>query len=170
VDPSAENAIFLSGAINEAYPLRQRMLELHCEGSYAIRYQRHPGYYCNYNYQADTRIGRGFAKRIHSCRVGFADSVSPFGYVVAKYFEIPATGALLLADDTVSAPLSELGFVANQHYVPVSLKNLEERIEYVLAENNRDEIDRIRRNGQALVHKRHKTSDRARQINESLIA
>ena len=169
-NPSAENAIFLSGAINEAYPLRQRMLELHDEGSYAIRYQRHPGYYCNYNYQADTRIGRGFAKRIHSCRVGFADSVSPFGYVVAKYFEIPATGALLLADDTVSAQLSELGFVANQHYVPVSLKNLEEQVEYVLAENNRDEIDQIRRNGQTLVHERHKTSDRARQINESLIA
>jgi glycosyl transferase family 1 len=167
-NPNPENAIFLSGAINEAYPLRQRMLKLHDEGSYAIRHQSHPGYFCGYNYQADTRIGRGFAKRIHSCRVGFADSVSPYGYVVAKYFEIPATGALLLADDTVSAQLSELGFVANQHYVPVSLKNLEQRVEYVLAENNRDELDQVRRNGQSLVHKAHKTSDRARKINEVL--
>jgi hypothetical protein len=103
---------------------------------------------------------------MHSCRVGFADSVSPFGYAVAKYFEIPATGALLLADDTVSAPLNELGFVANQHYVPVSLKNLEEQVQYVLAENNREELDKVRRNGQALVHQRHKSSDRARDINE----
>lgn len=166
-NPCPENAIFLSGAINEAYPLRQRMLKLHNEGSYAIKYHRHPGYYCGYNYQADTRVGEGFAQKIHSCKVGFADSVVPYGYVVAKFFEIPSTGALLLADDTVSAPLSELGFEADRDYVPVSLKNLEEKVEYVLTENN---FDQIRRNGQALVHARHKTSDRASRINEVCVS
>lgn len=163
---SPENSIFLSGAMNEAYPLRQKMLKLHNESSHAIKYHRHPGYYCNYDYEADARIGRGFAQRIHGCRVGFADSVFPYGYVVAKFFEIPATGALLLADDIVSERLSELGFVANRHYVAASAKNLEEQVEYVLAENNREEIDQIRRNGQELVYQRHKTSDRATQINE----
>ena len=161
----AENSIFLSGAMNEAYPMRQQMLQLHREGSHAIRYHRHPGYYCGYDYERDGRIGRGYAELIRQHRVGFADSVFPFSYIVAKFFEIPATGALLLADDTVSGPLEKLGFVAGRHYVPVSQKNLKSQVEYVLSESNRDELDQIRRNGQALVHEQHKTSDRARFIN-----
>jgi len=161
----AENAIFLSGAINEAYPLRQRMLELHREGSHPIRYHRHPGYYSGYDYERDERIGRGYAEKIRECRVGFADSVFPYAYLVAKFFEIPATGALLLADDTVSEPLNRLGFIAGRHYVPVSQKNLKSQIEYVLSEKNHDELDQIRRNGYALVHQQHQTSDRARFIN-----
>jgi hypothetical protein len=86
--------------------------------------------------------------------------------VVAKYFEIPATGALLLADDAVSGPLRELGFVEYKHYLPVSQENLEERIQYVLDESNHEELDEIRRNGQQLVWERHKTTDRARQISQ----
>ncbi|HET6974536.1 MAG TPA: glycosyltransferase [Pyrinomonadaceae bacterium] len=161
----AENAIFLSGAINEAYPLRRQMLQLHREGSYAIKYHRHPGYYCGYDYQRDARIGRGYAEKIRECRVGFADSVSPYAYIVAKFFEIPATGALLLADDTGGQQLKRLAFEPGRHYVPVSQKNLKAQIEYVLAERNHDELDQIRRNGQRLVHEQHKTSDRARFIN-----
>ena len=154
------------GAMNEAYPLRQKMLKFHVEGSYPIEYHRHPGYYCGYNYDKDASIGPGYAQRIRNCRVGFADSVFPFAYLVAKFFEIPATGALLLADDTVSKYLNELGFVAERDYIPVSLKSLEERIEYVLDESNRERLDQVRRNGQTLTHERHKTSDRARRINE----
>ena len=69
---------------------------------------------CGYDYVRDGRVGRGYAEKIWQCRVGFADSVFPFAYIVAKFFEIPATGALLLADDTVSEPLSKLGFVAGR--------------------------------------------------------
>ncbi|HEV8428029.1 MAG TPA: glycosyltransferase [Pyrinomonadaceae bacterium] len=165
LNSGAENSIFLSGAINEAYPLRQRMLQLHREGSYAIKYHRHPGYYCGYDYQRDGRIGRGYAQRIQQCRAGFADSVFPFSYLVAKFFEIPATGTLLLADETVSGHLKKLGFVAGRHYVPVSQQNLKDQMEYVLSENNHAELDQIRRAGQSLVHEQHKTSDRARFIN-----
>ena len=164
-NPDAENSIFLSGAMNEAYPLRQQMLQLQREGSHAIKYHRHPGYYCGYDYERDGRIGRGYAEMIRQCRVGFADSVFPFRYIVAKFFEIPATGALLLADDTVSEYLNKLGFVADRHYVPVSEKNLRSQVEYVLSESNHDELDQIRKNGQALVHEQHKTSDRAQFIN-----
>lgn len=162
----AENAIFLSGAINEAYPLRQQMMKLHSEGVYPIAYHRHPGYQSGYDYDENVSIGRGYAEKIHRYRVGFADSGFPFKYVVGKYFEIPATGALLLADDAVSRSLKELGFVENQHYLPVSQEHLEKQIQYVLDERNHQELDRIRCTGQALVQERHKTSDRARQIDE----
>jgi hypothetical protein len=162
---AAENSILLSGAINRYYPLRQQMKTLHEQGSHSITYHSHPGYYSGYDYENDQDIGPGYAKTINRYRAAFTDSLT-FRYVVAKYFEIPATGALLFADDAVSGPLRELGFMENTHYLPVSEENLEERIQYVLDERNHEELDEIRRNGQELVWERHKTVDRARQINE----
>jgi hypothetical protein len=160
-----ENSILLSGAISRHYLLRQQMKALHAQGSHSIVYHPHPGYATGYDYENNHNVGRGYAKTINKHRAAFTDSLI-FKYVVAKYFEIPATGALLFADDAVSGPLSALGFIENRHYVPVSKENLEERVEYVLDERNHEELDEIRRNGQKLVWERHKTADRARQINE----
>src|SRR5262245_24069547 len=165
-NPSPENSILLSGAINSYYPLRLQMKELHSRGFHSITYQAHPGYHCGYNYTQNNNVGRGYAETINSHRAGFTDSLI-YQYVVAKYFEIPATGALLFADAAVSGPLEKIGFVANKHYLPVLKENLEERIQYVLDERNHEELDEIRRRGQELVWESHKTSDRAREINEA---
>jgi len=170
LNPNPRNAIFLSGAINEVYPLRQKMRQLHVDSAYPIEYHRHPGYYCGYDYERNASVGRGYAERIQNCRVGFADSVFPYAYVVAKFFEIPATGALLLADDAVSPHLRQLGFEANRDYIPVSQKNLHQQIELVLDERNHKELDQIRSRAQTLVHESHKTSDRAQLINEACSA
>jgi hypothetical protein len=164
-NPSPENSILLSGAIDGYYVLRQQMKALHAQGSYPIAYHPHPGYYTGYDYENDQSIGSGYAKIINRYRAAFADSLV-FRYVVAKYFEIPATGALLFADDAVSGPLRALGFIENKHYFPVSKENLEERVQYVLDARNHEELDEIRRSGQKLVWERHKTVDRAGQINE----
>lgn len=161
-----ENSILLSGAIDHHYPLRQQMKMLSDQRSYSIAYHRHPGYHCGYDHDGDKNVGRGYAEKINNYRAGFTDSLK-YGYVVAKYFEIPATGALLFADAAVSGPLKELGFTENSHYVPVSKENLEERIQYVLDEANHEEMDEIRRRGQQLVWERHKTSDRAKKIDEA---
>ena len=160
-----ENSIFLSGATSFHYPLRQQMKVLEELSSYSIAYHGHPGYYCGYDYEENEDIGRGYAEKINRRRTAFTDS-GIYKYVVAKYFEIPATGALLFADDTVSGPLREIGFIENRHYLPVSKENLEDRVQYVLDERNHEELDEIRRRGQELVWERHKTSDRASQINE----
>ena len=164
-----ENSILLSGAVSEHYPLRQRMKLLHANHEYSIAYIPHPGYHCQYDYDNDENVGRGYAEKINRHRAGFTDS-GKFKYVVAKYFEIPATGALLLADRAVSGPLKRLGLIENQHYLSVSDGNLEERIRYVLDERNHQELDEIRRRGRELIRERHKTSDRARQINEMCVA
>ncbi|HEV7682474.1 MAG TPA: glycosyltransferase [Pyrinomonadaceae bacterium] len=160
------NSILLSGAVSGYYPLRQQMKALHAEGAYAITCHDHPGYFTGYDYDNNEKIGRGYANTINRHRAAFTDSLT-FRYVVAKYFEIPATGALLLAEDAVSGPLSKLGFIENVHYLPVSQENLEEQIQYFLDEKNHEELDQIRRNGQELVWDRHKTSDRARQIDQA---
>lgn len=165
-NPNPENSILLSGAIGRYYPLRQQMRALCERGFYSIAYHQHPGYYTGYDYESNQYIGGAYAKKINSYRAAFTDSLV-YRYVVAKYFEIPATGALLFADDAVRGPLQELGFIENRHYFPVSMENLEEKIEYVLDKRNHEELDEIRKRGQALVWERHKTSDRARQINEA---
>jgi hypothetical protein len=164
-----ENSIFLSGEINEYYPLRQQMKALAQQRLYPIVYHSHPGYHCSYDYRRNQNIGTGFARKINRHRAAFTDSLK-FGYVVAKYFEIPATGALLLADDKVAPQLRELGFEENVHYVPVAAENLEEQVRFVLDPKNHGALDEVRRNGQKLVRARHRTSDRARQIDEACCA
>jgi hypothetical protein len=158
-----ENAIFVSGAAGNYYPLRDRVRALQNEGAYRIVSQEHPGYYIGFDYQRNESVGRGYARRINRYRAAFTDS-SIFSYVLAKYFEIPATGALLVADQAVSGPLAQLGFIENEHYVPVSDNNLEEKIAFVLDERNHDELDQIRKRAQELVWASHKSIDRARQI------
>ena len=160
-----ENSILLSGAISRHYPLREEMKRLHEQGLYPIAYHRHPGYHCNFDHRLDPNVGRGYAAKLNQHRVCFTDSLT-FNYLVAKYFEIPATGALLFADDAVDEQLKQLGFIAGEHYFPVSKGNLEESIRYVLDQANQDEMDAIRKRGQQLVWERHKTTDRARRINE----
>jgi hypothetical protein len=162
-NPSAQNAILLSGAIDRHYPLRQRMLELYKLGGYPIRLHPHPGYHCGYDHRVDRSVGQGYASRINQHRAAFTDS-SIYRYIVRKYFEIPATGALLIADKSISGPFRELGFIENVHYIAVSPENLEEKIQYVLDEGNHQELDQIRRRGQELVWQKHKVEDRANLI------
>lgn len=164
-NPHPENAILLSGCLEYHYPFRQQMKRLHEQGNYAIAYHHHPGYESNFDYDKNGNVGQGYARKINSYRVGFTDSAR-YGYVVAKFFEIPATGALLLADDAVAAQLKELGLIEYRHYLPVSCNDVEEKIEYVLNEKNHQELDEIRKRGQELIRERHKTSDRARLIDE----
>jgi glycosyl transferase family 1 len=158
-----ENSILLSGALTRHYPLRQQMMNLFTQHSYRIAYHHHPGYHCGYDYAHNEDIGRGYARKINSYRAGFTDSLI-YNYLVAKHFEIPATGALLLADNAVGGWLGKLGFIEYKHYVPVSKQDLAEKIQYVLDERNHDELDEIRRRGQQLVWERHKTADRAKAI------
>jgi len=159
----AENAIFLSGALTSHYPLRQRMAELSRNPALAIFHHPHPGYHCSYDYGKDPRVGRSYALKIQGHRAGFTDCLI-YRYVVAKHFEIPATGALLLADRAVKTELAELGLLDNIHYLSVSHADLEDRLHYVLDPANHEELDQIRRRGQALIWQRHTTDDRAALI------
>lgn len=164
-NPQAENVILLSGKINEVYPLRQQMQSLYRDGKCKIALHEHPGHHCEFDYDTHRGIGAAYGQLINRHRAGFTDC-SMFTYVLAKHFEIPATGALLIAESTASELLCKLGFVEGAHYIAVSAANLEDKIRYVLDESNHPELDRIRKQGQALVWERHQTADRAKLIDE----
>lgn len=156
-----ENALLLSGAVSPAYPLREQVRQMQS----GVVVHPHPGYHCEYDYGQNDSVGKAHARKINRYRAAFTDS-SYYEYLVAKYFEIPATGALLLAEGALREPLATLGFIEGTHYLAVSAANLKERVQYVLDDKHIPEIDGIRRRGQALVGQRHKTSDRSRLIDE----
>lgn len=160
-----EPRVFLSGAMSWHYPLRLQVKELADRGAAPIVYHPHPGYHCGYDYERDENVGPGYAEKIHRHLAAFTDALV-YRYTVAKFFEIPATGALLLGDRAVSDALRSLGFEEDIHYLPVGSEDVEERIAWALDPVNRPRVDEIRRRGQALVLERHTTSHRARQVDE----
>lgn len=155
--------VFVSGAINDAYPLRVAMRELARRRPELARMHEHPGYALNFNYATDRRVGRGYAQKIAACLAALTDGLK-HRYIVAKHFEIPAAGALLIADRACAPQLERLGFIDGEHYVSTASDDLEDVIERVLDPQNRDAIDVIRRRGHDLVHARHTTACRAREI------
>jgi hypothetical protein len=65
-----------------------------------------------------------------------------------KMMEIPATGALLLANDDVAEALADLGFQPFYNYIAFNNQTLDSIVDWVLDDKNRAEVDSIRRNGQ----------------------
>jgi hypothetical protein len=109
LNESAQNVIFLNGMINDCYPLRQRLQALAIKRELRIVEHPHPGYRCSHDHEASEVVGAGYARRLNAARASFSES-SKFKYVLAKFFEIPATGSLLVGDETIEIQLSQLGF------------------------------------------------------------
>lgn len=157
--------VFVSGAMGRVYPLRRSMRDLALRRPELAHVYEHPGYSCTFDYRSDVRVGRPFAESMSACLAAFTDA-STYGYLVAKHFEIPATGALLLAERAVAPQLERLGFIDGAHYVSASADDLEAVVERVLHPRNAPEIDAIRRKGHALTHACHTAAHRAAQIND----
>jgi len=165
LNENPERAVFLSGAMTIHYPLRRQMKALYEENSLPIVFFDHPGYHCGFDHESDERVGKGYAKKIARYLAAIADGAI-YGYLVAKFFEIPATGALLLGEEKMKGALQVLGFRDGVHYLSVGPENLKPRIEEALDPRNRKEIDEIRRQGQKLVLDRHLAGHRAKQIDD----
>ena len=143
-DPTRK--ILLSGQITEhVYPARHKALLIAKEHTY-IEYLSHPGYndrnkhdYCGSNYYS---LINNYLAAFTCC----AKKDRP--YIVSKFFEIIASGALLIAyDEHVKYELKKLGFIEKVNYISCNLENIQEVFEYVLDPQNREKIDLIRRNG-----------------------
>jgi hypothetical protein len=77
-------------------------------------------------------------------------------YIINKFFEIPASGSLLLAyDEWVKDGLKEIGFIDGENYISCNKDNILEKIEWICDDRNRNEVDRIRKNGNELVKNNH---------------
>lgn len=151
------NKILLTGYIdNNAYPIRQLVFNL--RNKYKIDVLNHPGYRkIQHNF-----VGEEYFKKLNKYLISVATCGFPkYNYSVGKYFEIPASGALLLAfTDPIIKELEKYGFKDMENMVSFNKKNLEEKIKYVLNPENIDEINKIRLNGYNLILNKHTHNQR----------
>jgi hypothetical protein len=146
------NELLLTGCINDKnYPLRHKIFTL--RDTYPIYVLNHPGYrQLRHNYICKLYFGKinEYIASVSTC------ASSNFNYIVAKYFEIPASGALLFAYvDPVIEDLTKYGFKDMVNMVTFNNDNLTKKIEYILDPNNSDEINKIRLNGYNLILEKH---------------
>jgi len=153
--------VLLAGCIGLMYPLRKRIINYRKSNpEYKnVEVYRHPGY---------RGVDQRFPKVLNSYLCCITDCLT-LNYVVSKYFEIPASGSLLLAKIPEGDSLESLGFIDMVNFISVTENNFLERIEFVLDNNNSELIDNIRYNGYLLVRNNHSLLKRIDQINSLLI-
>lgn len=157
------NRIILSGVIEKTiYPFRYHISRI--SKKYPIDVLEH----LSYKKAKHKIFGHRYIKYLNKYIAGITCcSCEKTPYIVAKFFEIPASGALLMAyDEFVKEPLSKLGFVDGENYISVNFKNIEEKIKFVLDKNNRELIDKIRLNGYNLIWNNHTLTHRVQIIDD----
>lgn len=160
------NKILLSGVINKYYyPFRFLLYNVAISKKYPIDILKFSDSPSN---DFDLYYGKSYIMKLNGYLVGFATSGNiKLPYVVAKFFEIPAAGALMLAhDELIKSQLLNLGFRSNVHYISITINNLDKIIKFVLNPKNRSTIDRIRRQGYDFVWNNHTSNNRANTINK----
>ena len=95
------------------------------------------------------------------CAVATGSAVS---IPVAKYFEIPAAGTLLLAEPIKDLELT--GLEADVHYVPINRKNITMKIQDVL--EHPEKYIEMRNKATVLVRKKHSEINRIKQFADIL--
>jgi len=146
----------LSGNMDpNVYPLRGYLANNRDKAKLDCRYSRY-------------RIGDRYAQMLHSYFCCVATS-SIFNIVVKKYFEIPATGSLLLANRVKDLDL--LGFVPYKHYIPITMdvgskENAISQIRRCLYFP--DHYEDVRRMGSKFVRTFHSVRNRFKQLKSIL--
>jgi len=129
------------GSVNKSvYPLRSLIVNKH---------------YADIDYKRPKYTGADYAKLLHSYFCGITCS-SIFNYALAKCFEIPATGSLLLTNETVD--LKKLGFIPHQHYIPITKENVFSKVTQCI--KNPADYDNIRKEGMKFVRENHSIVNR----------
>ena len=155
------NKILLSGCLDKTvYPFRYHMHTMSHKYPIDILPQ------LSYQVANHNNYGHNYIKHINKYIAAFACcSNKNTPYIVSKFFEIPAAGALLVAyDEFVKEPLKELGFIDGENYISVTYQNLEKKISFITDPTQRDVVDKIRRKGYELVWGKHTLQNRVQLI------
>lgn len=150
--------IIITGHLNKnVYPNRMFVHDL-AKKDKRIQYIK-PDYgsYIIRECDRDKTYGKKYYQKLNKylcCVVDDACEKRP--YIVAKFFEILASGSLLLAfNEKTKNHFIELGFEDNVHYLSTTKDNFLEKIKYILDPKNKNIIDKIRMNGYDLVLEKH---------------
>lgn len=148
----------LMGSIHpHIYPLRTKILETF-RSTKGFIFHPHPGYR-NFNQNEKKLVDHRYAREVNRAKIFFTCD-SKFHYPINKYFEVLACKTLLLAP--TSPELEDLGFIPNQHFVPISQDDFQQKANYYLQHASRRE--QIAHDGFQMVREKHSTETRVKQF------
>ncbi|GAB9463524.1 hypothetical protein Gpo141_00000980 [Globisporangium polare] len=155
--------ILLSGARGANwYPLRHWLGAFQESHRDMMDVYQHSGYYVSDN-QSEI-----FASYLRSYQAGVTTTLL-FHYVIAKVFEIPATGALLLVNRDVAPLLQALDLNEMEHYVGFDRMDPDTALHWTLDPLNQKDVDRIRKAGMELVRKQHMVTNRVQALDRFVV-
>lgn len=158
--------LLISGKNGSMYPFRRKMIRAVPTNKDKMAMIGHPNYkQFDYDNLENLKIGSKYGVVLNKYLCCFTDC-STLNYILAKYFEIPATGALLLAEDNVYGDLEKLGFSDGVNYIKCNQDDVMEKLQWILDPANRAEVDKIRKAGQVHAHECHHITMRAGQISD----
>ena len=160
----------LSGAVHPSYyPLRVAAVKL-IEGNFGlIEHYVHPGY----GIVDPVKTQEAYIETIKKYKIAIAGMV--YGpelyapYVIAKHFEIPATGTPMITDELLEPFLQKIGFIKNVNYIAASSENLKQTIEYWLKPENEAQLKQIGQKGYDLVKAKHTLDARVKMFDETCL-
>jgi len=148
----------LMGSIHpHIYPLRTRILKT-MKSVKGFVYYPHPGYR-NFRHDEKALVGERYAREINRAKIFFTCD-SKFHYPLNKYFEVLACNTLLLAP--TFSELEDLGFLPNQHFVPITEHDFMQKARYY--QRHAAVRKRIASAGFQMVRTNHSTKVRASQF------
>jgi hypothetical protein len=152
--------VLFTGTVGGCYELRDKIVLALKDKPYFKRIKRRINREMAYPY------GMDYGELLGSAKISFATS-STYKYMIAKYFEIIASGTLLIANTIPELKMA--GFEPNVNYVELdwncSKNDIIELVEYYL--NHDEEREMIIKNALELS-KNHTPEIRAKQIGEAL--
>ncbi|KAF1328505.1 hypothetical protein FI667_g6750, partial [Globisporangium splendens] len=150
--------IILSGARGSNwYPLRHWLGIFQETHKSIMDIYQHVGYYVKDN-QSEI-----FASYLRAYRAGITTTLL-FQYVIAKIFEIPSTGSLLVVNRDVVPLLEALHMKEMQHFVSYDRTDPETTMRWVLDPANQAIVDTIRKAGMELVREQHMVTNRVQAL------
>ena len=164
---SASNSMLVSGNLEPRfYPCRSRAaLSVDNHTSFLLPHPD-PGY------NDRKRNDYSSLLREHA----FALATNSVGYILAKCFEIPATGTVAIIDNKSTEVLKLLGFQEGKNYfgfncsipegfqTPVGVSDLSDVLQSLLQENMQKKVQAVRLEGMQFVKSFHTTSHRVVQV------
>jgi hypothetical protein len=123
-----------------------------------IEYFKHPGY------RSVTENCKYYSTILNNALCCFTDCAKD--YLLLKFFEIPATGSLLLCEvsDVLEPIIISMGFKDMVNCIFCNKDNVFDKINFILDPINLDIINTIRMNGYIFIRQNHTTDNRGQLI------
>lgn len=160
------NCLLTGHTSPKVYPMRARIKQLAAakkNGMIVMRHPRWKGKGPLKDYELAPRLNEEYAKTLNEYFCAISTG-SCHKYALAKCFEIPAAGSLLLAEPVQD--LLDAGMVPNEHFIPIDLKTVIEKVGQCL--ECPEEFEHIRWAGMVHARFHHSVDNRAKEFKEVL--